>query len=137
MLVIGPISPSSLICIRRPVAKEPAQRVRLSGQPCSRSLFTKRPGRTVSKAPLTSRVSSEALLPLFRASSTSWVRQVIRSTAERRGSAPNCWLARTLLVTAIHDIWRAISLSSPLPRTERSAIGLYDLGEERSSFLGF
>jgi len=47
-------------------------------------------GRMVSKAPLTSRVRREAVRPLLRASLTLWVRQVVKSTAEQRGRAPNC-----------------------------------------------
>jgi hypothetical protein len=37
---------------------------------------------------------------------------------------------------AVRDILRAIRRSSPLPSTERSAIGRYDLGEERSGLFG-
>ena len=84
-----------------------------------------------------SRVRSEAVQPWLRASSTSLVRQVVRSTAERRGRAPNCWLARTLYETVIQAILRAIRYSRPFPRTERRAIGLYKQGDERSAFLGF
>ena len=62
--------------------------------------------------------------------------QETKSDAERLGRAPNCWLASTLCLKAIHDMRFAISLSSPLPRTDSRAIGLYDLGEDISTFFG-
>lgn len=60
--VSGPISPSSQIQTRLSVAKEDTHRTRGSGQLCSRSLRTSRPGRTASKAPFTSRARTEATL---------------------------------------------------------------------------
>jgi len=120
----GPIESSSRIQTVRPVAKEATQLTRFDGQPCSRSRLTSRPGRTASKAPLTSRVRREAVCRLYSASSMLCVRQVVRSTAERRGRAPNCWLARTLCVIAIQAILRANNRSSPLPSTASSAMGL-------------
>ena len=122
--VSGPVRPSRRILTDRPVANDWTHWTRLFGQPCSRSLCTSLPGRTLSKAPLTSSVSRVALSLLFSASSMSCVRQVVRSTAEQSGRAPKCWAERTCKEIASQEIFRARRRSKPLPRTERRAIGL-------------
>ena len=53
--------------------------------------------------------------------------QETRSIAERFGSAPNCCYPVTSNVTARCAISLARSLSKPLPRQERRAIGLHPL----------
>ncbi|EDN93658.1 reverse transcriptase [Sclerotinia sclerotiorum 1980 UF-70] len=136
MFVLGPVVPSRRTWMVLRVTKEDNHLVRLGAQPCSRSLRIRRPGRTASKAPLISRVSNEAEPFKLSACSTSWVRQVVRSTEDLRGRAPNWCVERTLWEIEVQDICRAINRSSPLPRTESRAMGLYDLGEERSALLG-
>ena len=135
MLIYGLVSPLKRIYIDRFMAKEYTHWTRWFSQPCSRSLYASLPGRTASNAPLTSIVRKEAFWPLKRASSTSCVRHIVRSTDDRSGKAPNYWLFRTYRVTASYASFRAISLSSPFPRTDRSAIGLYDRGEVRSALF--
>lgn len=121
----------------RLVANEATHLTRLLGQPCSRRRCISLPGRTASKAPLTSRVSRLAVKPSFRARSTSWVRQVVRSIADLQGRAPNCCLEITFSLTAIQANLFARRRSSALPKTDSKAIGRYERGEERSVLFGF
>lgn len=124
----APTSPSRRMQTVRSVAKDPIQLQRLGGQSCSRRRFTSLSERTVSKALLISSVAIDAVIPVAGAVSTSWVRQVVKFTEDLRGSAPNCWVASTLYVIAIHDMRLEMTLSSPFPSTERSAMGRYDRG---------
>lgn len=130
------ISTSSRIQTLRSVANEATQLQRNVGHPCSLRRLTSLPGRTASNAPFISSVATVAVSPFVKAASTSCVRQVVRSTLDRLGSAPNCCRESTSYLMAIHDIRLAISLSSPFPSTESSAIGLYDLGELISALFG-
>ena len=106
------------------VVKDCIQRTRWPNHPCSRSLRTSLPGSTASNAPFTSIVRKDAFEPLSRASSTSCVRHVVRSTDDRSGRAPNCWFPTICSVIASQAILRATSLLSPLPSTDRRAMGL-------------
>jgi hypothetical protein len=60
---------------------------------------------------------------------------VVRSTKERSARAPNCWPPTMCKVMAIHEIFRATSLSRPFLITESRAIGLYERGEVRSALF--
>ena len=122
--VSGPVRPSRRILTDRPVANDWTHWTRLFGQPCSRSLCTSLPGRTLSKAPLISSIKRVALSLLFSASSISYVRQVVRSTAERSRRAPKCWAERTCKEIASQAIFRAKRRSKPLPKTKRRVISL-------------
>ena len=71
-----------------------------------------------------------------RAISMSCIRQLTKSVADLFDKAPN-WSGLSILCLIAAIIRRlAISLSSPLPRHERSEIGLHDLGELRSLLFG-
>jgi hypothetical protein len=68
-------------------------------------------------------IKRDALRLLRRASSTSYIRHVVKSMDDHSGSALNYWLFITYKETVSHAIFQAISLSSPLPKTESKAIG--------------
>lgn len=66
----------------------------------------------------------------------SCIKQLTRSVADSFGKAPNWWgLSILCLIVAILRRL-AISFSSPLPRDERSEIGLHELGELKSLLFG-
>lgn len=134
---VGPSSPSNRMCTVRLVVKDETHLTKLSGQPYFLRSRASLPGRTESKAPLTSMVSMLAVLPLINALYTSWVRHVVRSIADLYGRAPNCCVMRTLCRIAIQAMRLAKRRCKPLPRTESKAIGLYERGDVRSGLLGF
>jgi hypothetical protein len=134
--VARPVLPSKRIFTDRFIVKDYIQRTRWSSQSYSRSLRTSLPGSTASNALFTSIVRKDVFEPLSRASSMSCVRHVVRSTDDCSGRAPNCWFPTIRSEIASQAILRATSLSSPLPSTDRRAIGLYDLGDVRSVLFG-
>ena len=77
----------------------------------------------MSKVFFISIVKREAFRPEAKASSTSWVKHVVRFTDDYKGRALNCWLFVTFKLIASQDIFRASSLSSPLSSIERRVIG--------------
>jgi hypothetical protein len=94
--VCRPSSLSKWTCIDLPVVNEAIQLQRVMGHPCEQSWRISLPGSIPSKAPLISQVRREAVRPLLSACSISYIRHIVRSTADHKGRAPNYWLASTL-----------------------------------------
>ena len=92
---------------------------------------------TILKAPLISRKRAATDLPLSRASSTSKIKQAIRSITKRFGSALKWVLAATWCYIVSRAIFLTRSRSSPLPRQLSRAIGRQELMSVKSRFPTF
>ena len=69
-------------------------------------------------------VRKDAFELLSRASSMSCVRHIVKSTDNYSRKVLNCWFLTTCSEIASQAILQVTSLSSPLPSTDRRAIGL-------------
>src|SRR6478752_3072204 len=116
--------------------KEPTNLTKFLGQPCCSMRIMSRLRRTASKAPCTSSIIIVVVCLFSNECPMSCVTQARRSVAERAGIAPACCGLITLKARAVEATRLASILSRPLPRQERSAMGLQERVDVKSFLLG-